>query len=182
MVLSLAHCRKRDTALQSCSSMYLIFDMDHQLKCTSLTAVCAGLQMVRCEEYRGAAGTGAQGAQPFSVSVTPAALLAMDFHAHLCSHEVIGMLGGTFDAATRSMRWVGSIECGVSGQLTSGRRSQQRHDLAEVIQHGWQGLIASTVAFSRAAARSQAAVQVHVPVSELYAAELNRRLQSPPHC
>jgi hypothetical protein len=64
-------------------------------------------QMVRCEEYRGAAGGGAQGAQPFSVSVTPAALLAMDFHAHLSDHEVIGMLGGTFDAATRSMRCAG---------------------------------------------------------------------------
>ena len=71
-----------------------------------------GLQMVRCEEYRGAAGSGAQGAQPFSVSVTPAALLAMDFHAHLSDHEVIGMLGGTFDAVTRSMRWVPGLPCG----------------------------------------------------------------------
>lgn len=62
------------------------------------------MQMVRCEEYHGAIGSGAPGAQPFSVTVAPAALLAMDFHAHLCDHEVIGMLGGTFDAATRSMR------------------------------------------------------------------------------
>ena len=78
----------------------------HTSERTPLIPLPSELQMVRCEEYRGAAGSGAQGAQPFSVSVTPAALLAMDFHAHLSRHEVIGMLGGTFDAVTRSMRWV----------------------------------------------------------------------------
>jgi len=61
-------------------------------------------QMVACEEYKGAAGSGLPGSQPFRVHVAHAVLALMDFHAHLCDHEIIGLLGGTFDTATRDMR------------------------------------------------------------------------------
>ena len=43
-------------------------------------------------------------AQPFAVTVAPAARLLMDLHAHLCSNEVIGFLGGTVDASTKCIR------------------------------------------------------------------------------
>eukprot|EP00887_Chlorella_sp_A99_P005114 scaffold25.g5114.t1 len=46
---------------------------------------------------------GAPGAQPFAVRVSPAVELLMDFHAHLSRHEVIGILAGTYDAASRSI-------------------------------------------------------------------------------
>lgn len=80
------------------------------------TCSLLSLQMVTCEEYRGPAGSAAPGAQPFSVAVARSALLAMDFHAHLSQHEVIGMLGGTFDAAARSMRCAYSLRCSFAFQ------------------------------------------------------------------
>ena len=46
-------------------------------------------------------GSGEPGAQPFRVVVRPAAQLVMDTHAHLCTNEVIGYLGGAWDAAAR---------------------------------------------------------------------------------
>ena len=61
-------------------------------------------QMVQCEEYAGAPGSGAPGAQPFRVLVAPAAELMMDFHAHLSLSEVIGLLGGSWDADMRVLR------------------------------------------------------------------------------
>lgn len=61
-------------------------------------------QMVQCEEFAGAPGSGEPGAQPFRVLVAPAAELMMDFHAHLSLSEVIGLLGGSWDAAMRVLR------------------------------------------------------------------------------
>ena len=46
-------------------------------------------------------GSDEPGAQPFRVVVRPAAQLVMDTHAHLCTNEVIGYLGGAWDAAAR---------------------------------------------------------------------------------
>lgn len=75
--------------------------------------------MVACEEYKGAAGSGLPGSQPFRVHVAHAVLALMDFHAHLCDHEIIGLLGGTFDTATRDMRCVSckSAECRTAAGL-----------------------------------------------------------------
>ncbi|KAK9843826.1 hypothetical protein WJX81_007876 [Elliptochloris bilobata] len=61
-------------------------------------------QMVPCEEYAGLPGSGAPGAQPFRVMVAPAAELMMDFHAHLSLSEVIGVLGGSWDAEESVLR------------------------------------------------------------------------------
>ena len=49
--------------------------------------------MVKCQILRGVPGSGDDSAQPFSVSITPAAELLMDFHAHLITDEIIGYLG-----------------------------------------------------------------------------------------
>ena len=61
------------------------------------------LQMVECERYReGRAGDA--GAQPWRLELASAAALVMDFHAHLCTDEIIGFLGGTYDANARILR------------------------------------------------------------------------------
>jgi hypothetical protein len=39
-------------------------------------------------------GGGGKGTQPWRLTVTSAAALLMDFHAHLCRDEIIGFLGG----------------------------------------------------------------------------------------
>jgi len=56
------------------------------------------LQMVTCEKYASRA------TQPFKVTITSAAELVMDFHAHLCSDEIIGFLGGVYDTDEKTLR------------------------------------------------------------------------------
>lgn len=60
--------------------------------------------MVPCAAYRGAPGSGGPTAQPFRVAVHPHAQLMMDFHSHLCASEVIGVLGGAWDAHSRLLK------------------------------------------------------------------------------
>ena len=43
------------------------------------------------------------GKQPFKVRVTPAAVAMMDYHAHLCMNEVIGILAGKWNPATKQI-------------------------------------------------------------------------------
>lgn len=57
--------------------------------------------MMYCEEFQGVPGGGGFGSQPFRVLLAPAAAVAMDFHAHLNLNEVVGLLGGTYDAQGR---------------------------------------------------------------------------------
>jgi len=40
-------------------------------------------------------------AQPFSIHLKASVLLLIDFHAHLLNTEVIGFLGGIWNASTR---------------------------------------------------------------------------------
>jgi hypothetical protein len=42
-------------------------------------------------------------AQPFALHVERAALLVVDVHACVCHHEVIGFLGGHWDAEARQL-------------------------------------------------------------------------------
>ncbi|KAK9809210.1 hypothetical protein WJX72_011487 [[Myrmecia] bisecta] len=61
-------------------------------------------QMVQPDKYSGTPGSGAAGAQPFRIEVSPAAQLMMDFHAHLNLNEIIGILGGTWHEEERVIR------------------------------------------------------------------------------
>ena len=61
-------------------------------------------QMVPCALYRGVPCSGGRDSQPFRVGCAPTAALLMDLHAHLSRAEVIGILGGTWDAEARHMR------------------------------------------------------------------------------
>ena len=64
--------------------------------------------MVPCALYRGPVCSGAA-AQPFHIVVAPAAELIMDFHAHLSTCEVIGILGGTWDQESRTLRYASFV-------------------------------------------------------------------------
>ncbi|KAL4859895.1 putative dolichyl-diphosphooligosaccharide--protein glycosyltransferase subunit 3B [Chlorella vulgaris] len=57
--------------------------------------------LTHLHSFVGPPGTGAPAAQPFSVTIDQQALLVMDFHAHLSRCEIIGLLGGSFDAQRR---------------------------------------------------------------------------------
>ena len=56
------------------------------------------LQMVECEVY-----DDDERAQPWRLSATPEASFLMDFHSHLCRHEIIGFLGGTWEPRTKCL-------------------------------------------------------------------------------
>ncbi|KXZ47722.1 hypothetical protein GPECTOR_33g604 [Gonium pectorale] len=61
------------------------------------------LAQVACGAYSGVAGSGEPGAQPFRLEVSEMVVIVLDFHAHCCSAEVGGLLGGTYSAATRTL-------------------------------------------------------------------------------
>lgn len=54
--------------------------------------------MMQLEAYTRPAGDPGADAQPFSVDIHPVVLAMMDIHAHLCQNEIIGVLGGHYDA------------------------------------------------------------------------------------
>lgn len=56
------------------------------------------LELVKCCDFVGPPGSGAPLAQPFQVEVDAQVHLMMDFHAHLSSCEIIGLLGGQWDS------------------------------------------------------------------------------------
>ncbi|KAJ2747627.1 hypothetical protein GGI20_000276 [Coemansia sp. BCRC 34301] len=68
-------------------------------------------QMVRCTAFQGQPLSGAPGSQPFRVVVHSNAQLQMDFHAHLMLAEVIGLLGGRWDAANRVLTVTRAFPC-----------------------------------------------------------------------
>jgi len=75
-----------------------------------------------------AAGSGAAGAQPFKLIVAPSALLIMDLHAHLCTNEVIGYLGGAWDPDSRTIR----VERAFPGRGVASGMDVEMDPVAEV--------------------------------------------------
>ena len=70
----------------------------------TLTRTHTRRQQMPCAAYAPAPpGSGAPGAQPFRVLVSPLAEAAMDFHAHLDGHEVIGLLAGAWRPRERCL-------------------------------------------------------------------------------
>ncbi|KAI8357828.1 hypothetical protein EDC96DRAFT_242901 [Choanephora cucurbitarum] len=61
------------------------------------------LTMIKCEPFTGKPGSGSAGCQPFEVTVESNVLLAMDFHAHLMTTEIIGFLAGEWDKESMRM-------------------------------------------------------------------------------
>ncbi|CEG66700.1 hypothetical protein RMATCC62417_03233 [Rhizopus microsporus] len=58
------------------------------------------LTMIKCEPFIGKPGSNTAGCQPFHITVQSNVLLAMDFHAHLMTTEIIGFLAGDWDKET----------------------------------------------------------------------------------
>jgi proteasome lid subunit RPN8/RPN11 len=75
-----------------------------------------------------APGGGGAGAQPFKVTCTPSALLIMDLHAHLCTNEVIGYLGGRWDPLTRTI----AVERAFPGRGIASGQDVEMDPVAEV--------------------------------------------------
>lgn len=69
------------------------------------------LDLTMLQQFVGSIGSGGAQSQPFTVQVAPEALLVMDFHAHLSSCEIIGLLGGTFNEADRSLSVQAAFPC-----------------------------------------------------------------------
>ncbi|KAJ2078365.1 hypothetical protein H4R24_004535, partial [Coemansia sp. RSA 988] len=68
-------------------------------------------QMVRCTPFAAPPLSNLAGSQPFKLVVHTNAQLAMDFHAHLMLSEVIGLLGGCWDARTRELTVTRAFPC-----------------------------------------------------------------------
>ncbi|KAI9484100.1 MAG: hypothetical protein EXX96DRAFT_477891 [Benjaminiella poitrasii] len=61
------------------------------------------LTMIKCEPFIGKPGSNVAGSQPFEITVESNVLLAMDFHAHLMTTEIIGFLAGDWDKESKHM-------------------------------------------------------------------------------
>lgn len=46
---------------------------------------------------------------PFTISTTSSSMLIMDFHAHLAHTEIIGLLGGSWDATSMKLEIKGML-------------------------------------------------------------------------
>ncbi|KAJ2830522.1 hypothetical protein IWW50_000223 [Coemansia erecta] len=68
-------------------------------------------QMVRCTPFAGQPLSKVAGSQPFRLVVHTNAQLEMDFHAHLMLSEVIGLLGGCWDAKERVLTVIRAFPC-----------------------------------------------------------------------
>ncbi|KAJ1665903.1 hypothetical protein IW140_002829 [Coemansia sp. RSA 1813] len=68
-------------------------------------------QMVRCTPFPGQPLSSAPGCQPFRVIAHTNAQVQMDFHAHLMLSEVIGLLGGVWDAKNKVVTVVRAFPC-----------------------------------------------------------------------
>lgn len=69
------------------------------------------LDLTDLQEFMGPIGAEGGRCQPFAVTISEDAVLVMDFHAHLSSCEVIGLLGGTFDTNTKQLVVKGAYPC-----------------------------------------------------------------------
>ena len=98
--------------------------------------------MMRCSEFVGVPGSGAGGAQPFRVVIAPAAALVMDFHAHLNMEEVGGLLSGSYDEATATLRYApcpvlrGTEEAQTPRHLAPSVTLLQSSAVGRIQQHG----------------------------------------------
>lgn len=58
--------------------------------------------LVKCEQFDGPPGSNRENSQPFDLQVHTNAVLAIDFHAHLMTTEIIGFLAGEWDSEKKS--------------------------------------------------------------------------------
>ncbi|KAL1916681.1 uncharacterized protein VTP21DRAFT_5385 [Calcarisporiella thermophila] len=69
------------------------------------------LTMIKCEPFSGPPESGIAGCQPFSIVVHTNVVLAMDFHAHLMTTEIIGFLAGEWDSQEQKIKVKAAFPC-----------------------------------------------------------------------
>jgi protein MYSM1 len=72
------------------------------------------------QEFIGPVGSEGGRCQPFEVTLSSDAVLVMDFHAHLSTWEVIGLLGGQFDEETKQLTIKSAYPCRRAAGSDSG--------------------------------------------------------------
>eukprot|EP00877_Chromochloris_zofingiensis_P009007 jgi/Chrzof1/435/Cz01g15230.t1 len=77
----------------------------------TLGTTTESLELVKCSEFVGPPGSGAPLSQPFAVDVATEVMIAMEFHAHLSSCEIIGLLGGCWDPERRCLSMSEAYPC-----------------------------------------------------------------------
>lgn len=87
-------------------------------------------RLVVCRRYGGDAT-----AAPFGVTIESNALLVMDVHAHAAMTEVIGLLGGTYDATERQLLVLQAFPCnsfstGLQCEMDPVSEARTRDELA----------------------------------------------------
>lgn len=127
-----AVCRAIDAAAASTTKMGVdINEHEEQLKYTQqpqteysrsrprrqnagrvhLGTTTESLDLTPLQHFVGPVGTGGALSQPFTVKISAEASLVMDFHAHLSSCEIIGLLGGTFNEEDRVLSVQAAFPC-----------------------------------------------------------------------
>ncbi|KAJ2963594.1 hypothetical protein NQZ79_g1454 [Umbelopsis isabellina] len=69
------------------------------------------LTMIKCEPFCGKPASGVAGCQPFEMKMQSNVLVAMDFHAHLMTTEIIGFLAGKWDKEKKHMMVQAAYPC-----------------------------------------------------------------------
>ena len=69
------------------------------------------LALCPCKDFTGPVGSVSATSQPYFVEVSHEAMLVMDFHAHLSCFEVIGYLGGDWNAEERKLNIRRAFPC-----------------------------------------------------------------------
>lgn len=69
------------------------------------------LDLTEVQDFMGPIGADGPRCQPFGVTISEDVALVMDFHAHLSSYEVIGLLGGKVDTETKQIIISGAYPC-----------------------------------------------------------------------
>lgn len=110
-------------------------------------ATSESLRLLRPRDFMGTPGSGALLSQPFSLEVSPRASVTMEFHAHLSTLEIIGLLGGMWLPSQRRLvvshafpcRPAKGTESGVSVELDPEDEVTKRALMAEMglVPAGW---------------------------------------------
>ena len=89
--------------------------------------------LVTCEAYGGADEQALRAeAQPFALKVHPDVAFLCDLHAHLADAEIIGLLGGRWDAAAGAMHVQAPFPCRATGRDDDGATDVEMDPASEL--------------------------------------------------
>ncbi|KAL9184182.1 hypothetical protein ACHAXT_002268 [Thalassiosira profunda] len=94
--------------------------------------------LIACDEYemgpesRFAEGGQPGKAQPFIVRVNPDANFLADLHAHLCSSEIIGLLGGRYVEEEKCIYIQAAFPCKATDRLDSGSTDVEMDPIGQI--------------------------------------------------